>query len=376
MLYRFLTLLRNALCRLISLPGAFRAYALFVVFSIATVSLLFVAGCHKPTLAETYVASFVGNTACASCHQKEFDVHHTTRHATTLRAVNKKGLDTLPLTTGRIADSAYALYDNGDGFSFGWKNKTEGAMPLQLALGSDRIAYTFVNTMDNHSIMEFRESYHPASKAWHTTPGHDSSETETLGKVYEQSIGRRCLGCHAVVLPVDSVTPDPKFYGVGCESCHGPGKKHVEAVQSGNMTELNMVKLGTLGAEKLNHLCGKCHRNAEDVAPDQMDMTQRFAAFGVSRSRCFRESNDRLTCIKCHNRHTNVSEDKKRYEQTCLSCHTAKPASFGPSEGGKACPVNPKTGCIPCHMPKRAAGPGKFADHYIRVFSTKELATP
>lgn len=133
-------------------------------------------------------------------------------------------------------------------------------------------------------------------------------------------------------------------------------KKHLEAVQSGNITELNMVKLGTLGAEKLNHLCGKCHRNAEDVAPDQMDMTQRFAAFGVSRSRCFRESNDRLTCIKCHNPHTNVSEDKKRYEQTCLSCHTAKPASFGPSEGGKACPVNPKTGCIPCHMPKRAAG--------------------
>ncbi len=375
MLYRFLTLLRNARCRLVSLPSAFRASALFVAFSIATAGLLFMAGCHRSTPAQIYVASFLGNQACASCHQKEFESHRDTHHAVTLRAIDSKGLDRLPLVTGQIAESAFALYENGSGFSFGWKDKTQGALPLQLALGSEKIAYTFVNTMDGHSLTEFHESYHPSSKAWHITPGHEDTDTNTLGKVYDERIARHCLGCHAVVLPTDSVTPEPKFYGVGCESCHGPGQNHVEAVKSGNMGDLKMEKLGSLGAEKLNRVCGKCHRNADDIAPDQSDMTQRFAAYGTSRSRCFREGGDKLTCIRCHDPHTNVSTDKKRYEQVCLSCHTAKPASFGPSEGGKACPINPKTGCIPCHMPRRAAGPGIFADHYIHVFTKQELGT-
>lgn len=42
--------------------------------------------------------------------------------------------------------------------------------------------------------------------------------------------------------------------GIGCESCHGPGSKHVAAQGQGNI--VNPAKLGTVQQEQL---CGQCH---------------------------------------------------------------------------------------------------------------------
>jgi predicted CXXCH cytochrome family protein len=98
------------------------------------------------------------------------------------------------------------------------------------------------------------------------------------------------------------------------------------------------------------------------------------------RSRCFLESGDRLSCQTCHDPHSNASTDKKQYEKICLSCHSpARAATASKGVGlGKACPVNPHSGCIPCHMPKREVTPDApiaMADHFIRIHRSDSSAS-
>jgi hypothetical protein len=92
-----------------------------------------------------------------------------------------------------------------------------------------------------------------------------------------------------------------------------------------------------------------------------------------------REERRQALVRACHDPHTNVSTDNRHYEAVCLNCHATSSNSValvGNSVRGAACPVNPRSGCIPCHMPPRHAFkdsdiPTYFSEHYIRVWGNK-----
>jgi hypothetical protein len=139
-----------------------------------------------------------------------------------------------------------------------------------------------------------------------------------------------------------------------------------------------MEKLGSLGGEAMNTLCGRCHRTPKDVMARSAALeseTQRFQAFGILKSRCFTDGEKKLSCLNCHDPHGNASLDMKSYEQACLKCHAGgpkPPVSTASTSPGKQCPVNPKSGCIPCHMPARkiieSADLSPYAvDHFIHI---------
>lgn len=105
------------------------------------------------------------------------------------------------------------------------------------------------------------------------------------------------------------------------------------------------------------------------------DQTNRFQPFGLSQSQCYRRSQGALSCLTCHDSHTNVSTDEKSYVAVCLSCHTVNASRRPPPLRTSVihlCPVNPKGNCITCHMPSRkmivnSKIPTLMADHFIRV---------
>jgi hypothetical protein len=332
-----------------------------------------------PTVAPA-AAEFVGNAACRSCHANEFREHSVSRHALTLRPATRAALGKLAPRAGKLPDSQCVIEEVNGGFRVRVPNQKENAEMLQFALGSGKTGMTFISVMNPYTIFEMRGSYFPHSRTWYLTPGQKGIFPDDLGVDHINDVAQKCIQCHAVTTDPIRLTPEPKFYGVGCESCHGAGSRHIAAMQTGQKPS-EMEKLGTVGATRLNELCGKCHRTAAEV--DKLKPspahTARFQPYGLMKSRCFQESNDTLSCLTCHQPHTNVSSNRLTYEKACLSCHDNSASASNTQKQvvtGKACPVNPRTGCIPCHMPKREVLPTSdvdtmMADHDIRVFRSK-----
>jgi hypothetical protein len=217
-------------------------------------------------------------------------------------------------------------------------------------------------------------TYLPTQHVFCVTPGQRQFGDLSLGVTHEMGKARRCILCHAVKIAPGSSEPAAGFLGVGCESCHGAGREHVAAMQSGEGAGPKMDDMSTWGAAKINAVCSRCHRSIDDVTLDGDDalLTGRFQGYGLELSPCFKKSGDRLSCVTCHDPHTSVSTDRRYYEKVCLTCHT--PSATGHS---KACPVNPKEQCIGCHMPKRPIigdrrVPILMADHLIQAYRPKK----
>ena len=123
-----------------------------------------------------------------------------------------------------------------------------------------------------------------------------------------------CATCHAEVAKKFSASPHSRLAlmhggtGQTCESCHGPGKAHVEG--GGDVTKIK--RLGKMTSQQIDATCLGCHAGAHpnfERAP--------HAKAGVS-------------CLGCHSVHDSVADTKLlKISQPglCYSCHSdIKPA--------------------------------------------------
>ena len=345
-------------------------------------------------------AVFIGSQACADCHRREFTDHQASHHAITLRAADRASLGNLAPRPGLLPGGKAQLVQIGEGYRV--RMPGGGGGRLQFALGSGKTGMTYVTTQDS-DVFEMRASYFPHQGRWKTTPGQTKLPLTAPGVEHTGEEARACIQCHVTTLPPDSNVPEKRFFGVGCEACHGTGSAHIAAMQNGKAANIQMERIGTWDAKRINDLCGKCHRNAQvariapDASPD-LSVTSRFQPYALMLSRCFKESKNTLSCNTCHTPHQNTSHDMSRYEAACLSCHGGKKREeksqdtrYKIQEGQNSslipgvhpqgrtrpsslttCPVNPRTGCVGCHMPRKPMlgdiGMSATApDHFIRV---------
>ena len=311
---------------------------------------------------------FLGNDACKPCHAAEFESHQHSRHLQTFHDATIADLGALAPAPGPVPGGGTFTVEQGRFVADSPVALTpQDRTPLKLVLGSGKTGITFMALFDTLGA-EIRQSYFPATRTWHLTPGQEKAQEGRNARLYTTEETRQCLSCHAVTLPLTRLMPERKFFGVGCESCHGAGSEHVAAMQSGKKPEsLSIVTLRGATGDQINEVCGRCHRTAEDVSgmsASAKAMTQRFQPYGLSLSQCFKQSGGKLSCTTCHNPHQDASKDQLGYDKTCLSCH---------SQPKTTCPVNPKEKCVSCHMPTRAIFtkskiPISMADHFIRIY--------
>lgn len=367
--------------------------ALASLLSVATLVLFLIVGCGKPSPSDVQkagpfltpaVAEFVGDAACTECHSAESEVHKRTRHAHTLRKMDRESLGALAPEPGRMGQTGYVLLTDGDHFAISAERYRDKVADLNLALGSGKTGMTYVHAAGDR-LAEAEMSYFPPYKKWYRTPGHSEKPEYMLGQMYTGAFPRQCIGCHAVTLPPDSVVPEEKFFGVGCESCHGPSSLHIAAARTRGARDLKIEKLAAVSAEKLNdEVCGKCHLPFSPTGgklTSDSEETHRFQPIGIEKSACFIKGGKTLSCMTCHDAHTDVSTDHRKYESVCLSCHASPPAANPIASvkpvSAKPCPVNAKADCVPCHMPARrifkdSNVPTTLADHYIRVYKSRQ----
>ena len=337
--------------------------------ALAVVALAFApGGCGKAVSTPPARATFVGNAACAECHKSEFEKHKDSRHARTLHAAAVSELGALAPPAGAIGDSGCTIRREGDTLYLRTP-ATGQEVRLEFALGSGKTGVTFVGLDGKGGVEEGRMSYFPAHKRWFITPGQERRDGDSPSLNQPPAIARRCLGCHSVTVPETSLKIEPRFFGVGCERCHGPGSAHIEAARRKDR-DLRMEKMIDWPATRINEACGNCHRTPAEVGNTGLDMTMtnRFQSFGLMQSPCFRKSGGAISCISCHDPHSDATTRARDYELVCLTCHE------GPKH--KQCPVNPKEKCITCHMPTRPVFPRshmpiEMADHLIWAYGKK-----
>ena len=334
----------------------------------------------------------MGASTCGSCHPSQFESQARSGHATTLHRASDH-----PLADRFVPDQPLR---RPPGYQFRYRQVEDQVvveaedseyimeLPLEWAFGAGNHGVTFVSRLNRQSYLEHAFSYYSAAGSLDVTTGHESIRPETL----LQAMGLRytirgpgnpisnCFECHSTGPLSYSLKQEVevKEPGVRCESCHGPGGSHLDAISTGNvaLARSEISNPVRLPADELLQFCGDCHRDPHGGSNEfdfEVAWNVRHQPPYLRQSRCFQGSGNRLTCFTCHDPHEPVRRNEPDYYRgACLTCHGSEvivPAAI--------CEASRPSDCTDCHMPTVAVNSNlKFKNHWIGIYSGEESLKP
>jgi hypothetical protein len=368
---------------------------------------------------------YVGDAACARCHQDKVETYHKTAHYVTSQVANKDtilgnfspGSNTMMTANPNLwfrmdvkGDDFYqtaiwgppsepAIADPSSSPGAGTRSHTER---LDLVIGSGGKGQTYLFWKDDQ-LFQLPVGYSTVLHQWINSPGYTDGFAN-----FERGIIPRCLECHATYF--ESVLPRPEFnlydtknfvLGISCERCHGPGRKHAESYGSKPSAHAAaaIVNPAKLSPARRADVCAQCHggQGEREILPaftyvpgepleKYIDLGPIDSAADVDvhgkqgkllmKSRCYQMSAD-LNCSTCHDVHK-PDPGLAAMSQHCLSCHNIE-ASVTHVNAGDGIAKN----CIDCHMPKLESKVvyldvngerirPRFRTHWVKTYSEIE----
>jgi len=351
-------------------------------------------------------ASYVGATACQSCHEEIYKTYVQTGMGRSLYRPDPKD------KIEQFGPEA-VVYDKHTRYYYRpyWRADSFYIMEYRLGPAGDTVHkrtevvdYIIGSGHQTRSYLIQRQGYlyeapitwYVSKQLWDLSPGYHNGYNSR----FDREIGPSCLNCHNAYSWPEPGTLNrykPLALGIDCERCHGPGSFHVSKMEAGDEvdvgqhTDYSIVNPAKLPIDRQFDVCQQCHLQGLNVPdgdtefrPGQAlgDVRHVFLPskadpnkFGIAshaerlrQSACFVASNGQLTCTKCHNPHETVHGSKSlAMNKICLSCH---------ADNAKTCTVNPahrtaqNDECAACHMPKNGTDDiphVQFTDHRIRV---------
>ena len=325
-------------------------------------------------------APYTGAKACAKCHASKYQSQQQSRHAITIwsgESLAKVPLPKGPLIDPVRADVVHSFDREGSRIAASAKVGDETVRgAIAYALGSGHHGQTMLakdETSDGYRSL--RISYYTGGDQWGVTSGFPPRPEEParyLGELMSEPAFRACLNCHTTRFQSERDGPRPEAAdrGIGCERCHGPGRRHVEAVEAG-FPRLAIARPREAAPAQRMRLCAPCHAADGQVTPSDPRFI-RFQSTTLPYSRCYTETGGKLDCVTCHDPHKNVETSPAHYDARCLACHGEGPRDETirvEAVAAVKCPVDAKKGCTGCHMPKseNVIPFTSFSDHHIRV---------
>ena len=362
--------------------------------------------------------SYVGSARCAECHRETSEQQSCSRMATTLQTAEEfERTHSLPVPAEVFDPDNHLRYriDHRDGkLCLEVKRGRDVARAdMTYALGSGKVAVTFVRELDAENYEELRATWYADTNSWDLTPGQRDARpitvTEALGRPIGKHSPQACLTCHATLLVQSDAKIDParSRFGVGCERCHGPGRDHIDSVTQGLAPKTKMrppvldealglaqrlregqraetpqdellQSVAQANDERLIHdlyVCGECHGYDQIWDRSSGDELVKFQVAALVGSRCYQASTTKIACSDCHDPHGDSSPDDAGVAVVvCLQCHTDTPPPVAGSQEPKAktCPVNTRDGCVGCHMPTRSPMPhAQMTQHRIGIYGRR-----
>jgi hypothetical protein len=336
-----------------------------------------------PSSAVQHPANYAGTQVCAECHAPEFEEHnknpmsHSAMRPPDSPFLRQPGIS---FTQGAYT---YSISHEGEKL-FLTVSDSQGKIttPIVLVFGAGVVHQLFLLQHDNHYHLSRVSFYTTTGKLeqWANAPPEPPTSLEAaLGQNYPDEKIRNCFHCHnALGVVGNGFDMTRAFPGTPCETCHGPGAKHVAAILAGSFQDTLIFNPQRLSASEELDFCGACHSS-----PKQHGTTAQSVKNGDLRgvrtvlsqpyrfmsSRCWNSADARSRCTFCHDPHQAVAHEAAAYDAKCLACHASEAsATAHAAQLGKACPVG-KHNCTSCHMPPVEV-PGTrltFTDHRIRV---------
>jgi tetratricopeptide (TPR) repeat protein len=334
-------------------------------------------------------AKYAGSESCKKCHAAEFEKWHPSNHGRAERMVTKDEDHNAfepkqTLTHGKDTSEAFV---DADGL----------AKILTVGLDKKRRAYPVVRVIGNNPLRQFLipapggrmqtcdVSLDPAKNEWFDVYGEEERTPGDWGHWTGQGMNwnAMCAACHNTRLR-KNYEPQTNSYhtsmaemSVGCESCHGPMKDHVEWQEKPPVHAKKDPTITKFNRDQVMETCAACHaRRAEltgDLIPGESffdhfsltvtdetdiyhpdgqvrDENYEFASFLSSRMH-----HAGVRCVDCHDPHSNKNIVKGN--QLCMNCHTAPRPDFptapviDPTAHSHHGADSTGNQCISCHMP-------------------------
>src|SRR6266545_794377 len=222
-----------------------------------------------------------------------------------------------------------------------------------------------------------------------------------------------CQACHGSQIRVSYDTGGKRYVtafttlAVNCESCHGPGGRHVALARSGKLgasEDIGIRGLGTLAKEQALDVCFQCHALKDNLAPGYLPGTPlrehyalKFPQLGDrplhpdGRIRSFAYQENQLysdcylsggmTCTDCHDPHSQGYRDVAGHalpdrfsDGQCLGCHASKAEPI--EAHTHHAPGSRGSRCVACHMPYLQEPEVGGAIRYTRSDHTVPIPRP
>jgi predicted CXXCH cytochrome family protein len=386
-----------------------RALAAAVLLSLVWTARVRPQGAPPAVPPKSPAATVVGATACASCHQAQFDIWKGGRHSKMVQPATSASVrgdfSSGPVT---LRGSAYRFRAEKGQFYIteSYLTGKEQEHRVEYTLGNRRVQH-YLTTVENGWMIVLPPSWDLQRREWF----HNMEIVRPAAGDPKpvQLWNKECVGCHVSQEEVN-YNPATRTYatrwvdsGTSCERCHGPGSAHVQQYRQSDETrpvgQRLIVRPTRLDAATSSSICAQCHSLRELLAPDfkagenyfdyfrpvleyetHVDRDppywadgrpRRFSndALGLWQSQCFLRGG--ATCTSCHKDPHQPDVDRNvelaaTNNKLCTTCHQeigARPTAHTRHRADGA-----GSSCVDCHMPRTVVSlKSTMRDHTMSV---------
>lgn len=359
--------------------------------------------------------TFAGDESCQSCHKKEWEAWQGSHHDYAIGEANEEMVrGDFEDVTFRDGEDPYRFFREDD------KYMVEAPGPEGKPEVYE-VVYTFGWEPLQQYLVDFgKGKYQALHAAWDTEnnrwfslyPDEQIEPGERLHWTGQSmNWNTMCADCHSTNLKQNYIAETDSFHttwevlNVSCEACHGPGKAHVEFMNSEEADQatpqriredLNLPR-DVSQLEEIN-TCAPCHSRREKISDeylhgdnflDHFDPSlphpPEYFADGQIRDEVYvygsflqsKMYSLDVKCTNCHDPHTLRLKESITDNKLCMNCHVSsynEPEHHFHEENTEA------SQCVSCHMTGQTyMGNDYRRDHSFRVPRpdlSKEAGTP